>query len=83
MRWRIIFYLEDFPGIRTVGNMSKKKLTALIAVPALSFSLVACSDSGEDAAPEAITEEVAETPPRRLLLTTMARVNRMTTRTIN
>lgn len=42
--------------------MSKKKLTALIAVPALSFSLVACSDSGEDAAPEAITEEVAETP---------------------
>jgi len=62
VRWRVIFYLEDFPGIRTVGNMSKKKLTALIAVPALSFSLVACSDSGEDAAPEAITEEVAATP---------------------
>lgn len=42
--------------------MSKKKLTTLIAVPALSFSLAACSDSGEDAAPEAITEEVAATP---------------------
>ena len=62
MRWSIIFYLEDFPGIRTVGNMSKKKLTALIAVPALSFSLVACSDSGEDAAPETITEEITATP---------------------
>ena len=42
--------------------MSKNKLTTLIAVPALSFSLVACSDSGEDAAPEAITEEVTATP---------------------
>lgn len=62
MRWRIIFYLEYFPGIRTVGTMSKNKLTTLIAVPALSFSLVACSDSGEDAAPEAITEEVTATP---------------------
>lgn len=62
MRWRIIFYLEYFPGIRTVGTVSKNKLTTLIAVPALSFSLVACSDSGEDAAPEAITEEVTATP---------------------
>ncbi|MDN8594221.1 MULTISPECIES: hypothetical protein [unclassified Corynebacterium] len=42
--------------------MSKNKLTTLIAVPALSFSVVACSDSGEDAAPEAITEEVTATP---------------------
>lgn len=62
MRWRIIFYLEYFPGIRTVGTVSKNKLTTLIAVPALSFSVVACSDSGEDAAPEAITEEVTATP---------------------
>lgn len=44
-----------------------KKLTTIIAVPALSLSLVACGDTAADApaetaaAPETVTEQAAET----------------------